>query len=383
MGASCANGLVADGATGGFNSRQSSGKFRIYKGITQAGLNAMDVGVTGGLAEITHGGPYPDAHTILAVVINGQTLLVDWTAVTAKYNGTTPSTDTQAKVGDGLKSVRMVLSALNSSLSAVGDVFPPVAVVSSFVEFFLGSLLDDAEDQPKQITIEEIRDTLVEVIEEANDKDRAREAASVFFDTLQWLADQAARAVELRNSTVNGRTDPNVLRGLDAELQDEIKSRASETSNVSEQLSFCRSNPSITMWILPAYIAGVTAKLQLHRLDDIRRAVKGAPITDVDVNVFLRDVNASIEGLKRGRDRLDHYADTKCAEEKVPPTTVEGQTLRKWIFERHTGTGSLAFVDEAVVELEAIRNSIQAEIQALKTPGSSRQPTYAKARKRS
>lgn len=88
---SCSNGLVRDGETVGFDPRDTSGKLKVYKAhyMTKAMLDSYDI-PPGGLvlnSPDAQGGPFNNHNEVVAIIFNGQMVLVDWTAVYARWLG--------------------------------------------------------------------------------------------------------------------------------------------------------------------------------------------------------------------------------------------------------------------------------------------------------
>lgn len=366
---SCARGVVEVGDTVDFNAMRPEGKLIIYRGKPDLALMDL-VGPTPGPDDVV-GGPYPNANTILATVTDAGISLVDWTNVHSRWQGKDAAARDSAEKGldNGVKTAGAVLGAMATSLSATG----PIGALPAGLFSLLGAIVSGlAEQGPKEEPpdIKTITDAMVEVIEEAQQKQYAEQAATLFLEATSWLVDSAKR---IPPPGAGGGSSPTPH--LERDFRKQLESLVDINQQFHNYMGHCLNHPEIGKFILPALCSGVATYLSVHRLHDMLRKEEGDTIEKFDVMDYQQRVRHAKGGLDRAREALVQYADEKLKADKMlrpprkpgerPNDSDDAATLRTILYRRQTGEPDLAFVDAMIESLGVMVDGLDDDIAAL------------------
>lgn len=239
-------------------------------------------------------GPYPNTHELL--LVNGGRTIVDWTQVRAKYVSETQAI-TAAKpeapnpeVQQGLAVASAVIAACATGLAALGPVGAAPATIMQLLAAMI-SISTPQEAPPKPPDIDEIERVIERVVAQQSEKDFARKAANSFLLAQQWLLDMDATFREAAKAPAGAgkgqRRDP-----VD-DFYDHLERWVDANGDFRGHIHDMIQHPETAKWIIPAFLAGVGAHLQIWRLHAVANHKTGR----VTIEQFQREVDTCSKAL--------------------------------------------------------------------------------------
>ena len=320
---------------------------------------------------ISDAGPYPNTHEIL--LVRGGRAIVDWSAVKAKYlSGIKPVTANPDKsdpaLEQGLACAAAIISACATGLGAMG----PAGALPAGALQMLGSMIGlQTDPPPSPPNIDQIEVVVKNVVKTQSDLDLALSAATSFLRAQQWLVDQDAA---FRDATENGGAG-DLVPDFHTHLEEWAAGNRGFVKHIDDM---CQS-PASAKWIIPAFLAGVGAHLQIQRL----HAVANHRRDRAAIEEFQQEVDRCREALLKTADAWRDYVLGRLREDVIdgtPEGTWASQTLtRAYVGADDVGPANLpailqdmdpAIYDQtpigsAVANLTHIHDYLDADLKAI------------------
>jgi len=219
-------------------------------------------------------------------------------------------------------------------------------------------------EPPEPPSVEEITDAFREILKEELAAHDAATYADVFQSAANWLVDwgRTAHSQLLAKGTEPSIGDLNDHDEVDFRAQ--LEGYCNPHSSFSEKLHFIKRSPEWGKFILPAFVTGLVAQLQIDRMHLLVRHLDGVRLTVDDLQALLRHVAEANEALLSSLASFKSFRDNHVKKEGVAGLTEAGD-LEKMVNKIYTGKDDLGFVDKAISELGAINTGLLNEIQEL------------------
>lgn len=307
----------------------------------------------------------------LVTVTDAGISLVDWTSVLSRWQGKDAAARDSAEKGldNSVKTASATFGAMATALSATGPIGALPAGLFSLLASIVGGL-GQIDDEPEPLDIKTITDAMVEAIEEAQQKEYAEQAATLFLEATSWLADSAKRI----SPPGTGGT-PHLSPHLERDFQEQIESLIDLNRPFRSSIAHCLDHPEIGKFILPALCSGIATDLAVHHLHDLLRKEDGDTIEQFDVMQHQQRVRYAKGGLARAKEAFVQYSDAKLKEENMlrparktgerPADFDKATVLRELLCRRQTGEPTLDFVDTMIANLDTMRDRLNEDINAM------------------
>lgn len=306
-----------------------------------AGEHSTPVGMVSDLL-LVGDGPYLNTTSLL--LVEGGRKIVDWKAINHKYvldsgslagGGGPPD----PALAEGLAVTAVIFSALSTALSATG----PVGAVPAGLFSFMSSMMLFAEEEPPQPPelneIEQAVERIVErVLEEQFQKHDARQAAIRFLGAQDWLLRQERSFQSVRK----GGPKASDGQGREEWAQDFVKELtgwASPSSEFKQTMDVVRSSPEIAKWIIPAFLAGIAAYLEIQRLYALEKSSR-VGISATTITDFQAEVDMCRRALVATSNAWHSYCDGILRKESIYGTP-EGREVTKALTLAYAGTDQI------------------------------------------
>lgn len=239
-------------------------------------------------------GPYSNTHTIL--IIDDGRALVDWSAAQQTYISDASAVSTNPEQPDpqlqkGLACASAVLSACATGLAALGPVGAAPATIVQLVASMI-ALSNPQAETPKPPQSDEIQAVVERIVAQQSEKNFALEATDSFLLAQQWLLAQDAQF-----RTEAAKASKGAEKGQGPDLVDDfyyhLENWANENGEFRKQVHRMCRTPEIAKWIIPAFLTGVGAYLQILRL----HAVANRKTDRATIVQFQREVETCKRGL--------------------------------------------------------------------------------------
>jgi hypothetical protein len=261
-------------------------------------------------------------------------------------------------------------------LEKIAKLVTPVGLFSGplfgMVQIILIALAPEKESPPPP-TIDEITDAINNVVIEALYAQDARHVAQACVNAAQFCGHWAATA-RARVPTKDGQALPPLE--LDEAEKDRFLSDLHQwlhgDSNFQHRLGLGKATPAVAKYILPTFISGLLADLQMHRMDLMVQAHDGHAETIRNLT-DLRDLAASaVTALGnaeaaflafRGDSIKKKYTLYNNDTANLVP---ELQPARDAFTLQYTGATDLGFLYSAVVQLGEYMKALDKDIASLR-----------------
>lgn len=249
-------------------------------------------------------GPFSNRHELL--LINGGRSFVDWTEVRATYLGevsaiTTHPEQPNPDLQENLKVASAIIGACATGLAALGPVGAAPATVVQMLASMM-ALAADGKEPPPPPDIGQIENVVERVVKQQSEKDFAIAATASFLRAQQWLleADAALRSAAdaERRSKAPAGAGKEGRRGPVDDFYEHLESWAKENAPFRGHMDVLCRNPEIAKWIIPAFLAGVGAHLQILRL----HAVVNHKTDRGTILQFQREVDTCSKALRAAQN---------------------------------------------------------------------------------
>jgi hypothetical protein len=261
-------------------------------------------------------------------------------------------------------------------LAKIAEVTPAVGVfagpIFGMVSIILIALAPEKEPPPPP-TIDEISDAMNNVVIEALYAQDARHVAQACVSAAQFCGHWAATA-RAKVPMKDGQASAPL------ELDDAEKDRFSKdltgwlhgNGNLQQQLGMGKATPGATKYILPSFVSGLLADLQMHRMDLMLQVHDGHTETIRNLEDLLDLAKSAINALNvaegafvafRGDSiKKKYHLYNNDVAEQVP----ELQPARDAFTLQYTGATDLVFLHSAVKELFGFVKALEKDLESLR-----------------
>lgn len=275
-----------------------------------------------------------------------------------------------------------------AELQKVAELEPEVGIfagpIFGVVSIILIALAPETGPPPPP-TIDEISDAMNNVVVEALYAQDARRVAAACVSAAQFCGTWAA-AARANVPTKDGQAS------VPLELDDTEKQRFSSDlrqwlhgdSNFQQQLGLGKATPAVTKYILPSFISGLLADLQMHRMDLMLRVHDGHTETPRDLT-DLRDLaQSAMMALNSAEGAFVAFRGDFIKKKynlynnDVAQQVPELQSARDAFTLPYVGTTDFTFLYSAIQELGGYVKAFEKDLNSLK---SGQPTTYVLPRK--
>ena len=275
---------------------------------------------------------------------------------------------TQSTTGKGLNKalaeVRAVTDAVQKSLAELAKIadsaatMPIATPIFGLLSILLIALAPDKEPPPPP-TIDEITDAVKTIVTDALDQDKARDVAISFVGAAQFCGLWAAVA----RANVPATGDPQELgdeeqKRFELDLRDWVHGNG----DFQRQLRLARGTPAVTKYILPSFVSGLLADLQMQRMDLMIRVHHGHTEIPTDLTKLKDLATGASAALDKAASAFVDFSGDSIATKyhlynRQTATVPELKPARDAFTLRYTGAPDLGFVDAAKVSLNELHQS--------------------------
>jgi hypothetical protein len=330
--------------------RDQHGEREVYLTVA-TGEHSVPVAVKAN-ALIDGGGPYLSASEFL--IVAGGRKVVDWSALERKYiSGSRPLSSggdpPDRDLAQGLAVASAVLSALSTGLSATG---PVGALPAGFFSFVASMVLlgeGDPPEPPDLGAIEEVVERVVErVVKEQLQQNDAKSAVSRFLRAQNWLVGREREFWSLaKQKGRQQRGDPKDGERFAAHFVEELEGWAAPSGEFQSQIDQMCLRPEVAKWIIPAFMAGIGAYLQIWRLHVLVQSDRSF-ISSETVKRFQAEVDRCRSGLIAAAAAWHQYC-ANVLETQGIAGTPEGNLVTRALTRAYAGTDEIGPVEPAGV----------------------------------
>jgi hypothetical protein len=274
---------------------------------------------------------------------------VNWTDVLSKYQGQTAATSNSAGAIDAAGQIGQILvSAVATGLDGANN--PALGAAGGLVAFIGPILLDLFDSQappPAPPDITQISDAVKNVVQEQLAINDAQKAASVFHAAANFCIKWWNEAKALQPGHDFTGEDKN-------EIHSTFNEWLSDLQTFQTNLEYLKAHPEIARYVLPAFITGLAADLQMRRVYLMIRKVDGHAINLYNVTELKTRTLGASKALLNARQSFDDYCKAKILADLTTNTIDfdEGRQLKKLVVKSYTGQDNLDFVAKARGNLE-------------------------------
>lgn len=251
---------------------------------------------------------------------------VDWDAVTAPYRSAAKAIgviddSSNAAAEAAIKISVMLLSGLSTGLSALGSAGALPAGLASMLLSIIGSVNDEAPPPPPDAR--EIEDIVTTVVKRELAIHLAQEAAIVFMGTSKRLLTFSHLSFR-RLFNTDGKWSGNSLTPHELNDFEDFIHQSLEIgrNSLAYFIEYLAKHSDTAMWILPAYLNGISAYLTIYRIHLVWAATEresNSPITTREIEDYRKLVEMQKNGLDKAYDAYESYI-----KEKVSATHLNG-----------------------------------------------------------
>jgi hypothetical protein len=276
------------------------------------------------------------------------------------------------EVRAGIDTVQKSLAALEKLAELGPEVGAIAAPIFGVVSIILIALAPEKEPPPPP-TIDEISDAMNNVVIEALYAQDARHVAQACVSAAQFCGHWAA-AARARVPTKDGQASPP-LELDEAEKQRfllDLRQWLHGDSNLQQQLGLGKATPAVTKYILPSFVSGLLADLQMHRMDLMVQAHEGHTetirnLTDLrdlatSAIMALNSAEGAFFAFRGDSIKKKHHLYNNDVAEQVP----ELQPARGAFTLQYTGTTDLAFLYSAIKQLGEYIKALDKDLDSLR-----------------
>jgi hypothetical protein len=288
-------------------------------------------------------GPWHDSHHLL-LVGDGRTV-VDWTAVRQKHLGGTPppSEVREEPLDQTVRIASAIIAALATGLTTIG---PYGGVPSGVAQLFSSMMLltgPEGQDPPEPPNIADIENAVekvvTRVISEGLQRQDASDAATSFLLAEEWLLD---RYGAFKSAGAKQGSD---FKELSQDFEFHLESWADPNGRFRGHIDKMRRQPEIAKWIIPAFMSGLAAHLQIWRLHALMQHRDGS-ITSHTIEQYQREVDRSRSALLETGRALTRYRYSILQRDSILGTP-EANEVNTHLCRTLTGTDEIGPNDSA------------------------------------
>lgn len=322
-------------------------------------------------------GGYYDTHktfkntvTVLFVNKRNEINVIDWKAILTKKSADLQKHEQgSVAMAEAAAVGQIIINALTVALSAAG----PVGGVAGMAVMGLGSILmlamnSETEEPPPPPNLEQIQDAVRSVVKEELQQSKSEDLAVAFQAPANWLINWARLTNE--QLTAKGSEDPlETLSAHDeADFRRELEDFLSPQSPFQHSLNLVHQHPEYALYLLPAYMTGLMADLQIRRIHLMIRHMDGARITVADAEHFHERIIRSKDTFDKSLALFQEKRAQEVTEHQLSGTP-EGEQVAEMFNIKYAGIKDVdGTLGKAIfdIKLKSLERDIYDDREALK-----------------
>jgi hypothetical protein len=327
-------------------------------------VRTMDPATT---LEIYQAGPYQDSSNLVVASVGftltaDKLVVVDWIKVQQEYLTGAPQAAQRAAADQALNTALHVAGILITALAAAVAVAGAGAGGPVLVAAGVGGLLAWIQAPTPQSPVPvppdlvEISAAVRDIVAAELDKVSAENAATHFTQAMAWLV-----TTGLQYHEKAAQMSPHDLKDFKRVLESYVAANQDFQIN----LAHMKAHPEQAMYIIPAFLLGIAAQLQLQWLHALLRFAEGTPIKSVDIERFKQEVDSCQTALQKAQVAWSKHCDNEVVKKALMNAPVHSQWIRKFLTKAVTGHEDLTFLQGPLKDLREVIDNCTADLQLM------------------